>query len=193
MLDATTPPLRADARRNRHRLLAAAELVVARDGANASLEEIARQAGVGSATLHRHFSSRQAMLEELFHKRVDVLCGHAEQLASSADPMASLLEWLRAVGQYVTSTRGFAESMRPPDDISCSSTANSCFARTAAAGSQLLDRAHAAGVVRADVNIAELLTLINAISLVSGNGADSAATVDRLLLLAVYGIRRPGL
>ncbi len=145
-------------------------------------------AGVGSATLHRHFSSRQAMLQELFHHRMDTLCQHADELAASSEPGAALITWLREVGQYVASTRGLAASMRPAtggDD----ETTNSCYSMTAASGAVLLERARAAGEVRDDVSIDDLLSLVNAISLASEHDPDAAATVDRLLMLAVAGVR----
>lgn len=74
-------PLRADAQRNYDRILAAAGAAVAAHGTDASLEEIAREAGVGSATLHRHFPSRQALLEAVFRDRVETLCAKAADLA----------------------------------------------------------------------------------------------------------------
>lgn len=78
--------MRADARRNRDRILAAAGTAIAEHGAEASLEEIARHAGVGSATLHRHFPSRQALLEAVFRDRVEILCAKARDLAASPIP-----------------------------------------------------------------------------------------------------------
>ena len=96
---ALVKPKRADARRNFDQIVAAAEAEIARHGADASLEEIARRAGVGSATLHRHFPSRQALLEAVFHDRVEVLCVQARELAGHPDPGAALGEWLRAVAR----------------------------------------------------------------------------------------------
>ncbi len=187
-METSTAPRRADARRNRERLLAAAEQVVARDGAGASLEEIARLAGVGSATLHRHFSSRQAMLQELFHHRMDTLCLHATELAASDEAGTALITWLREVGQYIASTRGLAASMRA-DSGADDANVNGCYTMTASAGAVLLQRAQAAGEVRDDVTIDDLLSLVNAISQASEHDPDAPATVDRLLMLAVGGVR----
>src|SRR4051794_8503133 len=158
-------PMRADALRNRAAIVAAAEDEVARHGADASLEEIARRAGVGSATLHRHFPTRQALLEAVFHDRVEVLCAQARDLIGSPDAGPALAEWLRAVAVYGATTRGLARSLLeggrepgPPPD-------STCEAMLVDAGGELLRRAADAGAVRPQVSIIDLLTLINAISL----------------------------
>src|SRR5690606_14249556 len=93
MTNPKTAPQRSDWQRNHERLLAAAAALVARDGAQVSLEEIARDAGVGSATLHRHFPSRQALLEEVFRDTVERLRRRARELAAG-DPRTGLVTWL---------------------------------------------------------------------------------------------------
>ena len=87
-------PQRADARRNYARILAVAEEEVAAHGADASLEQIARTAGVGSATVRRHFPSRHALLEAVFRQQVDALAARARELAEPRDARAALLDWL---------------------------------------------------------------------------------------------------
>ena len=188
---AAETPMRADARRNRAAIVAAAEAEVARHGAEASLEEIARRAGVGSATLHRHFPSRQALLEAVFHDRVEVLCTRARDLTDSPDPEQALLEWLRAVAVYGATTRGLARSLLdggrepgPPD--------STCEAMLVGAGGQLLERATEAGAVRPQVSIMDLLTLVNAISLATEGSADAAGEAARLLDLTLEGVRPRG-
>ena len=83
--------MRADARRNRDRLVSVASEVVAEQGAEASLEEIARRAGVGSATLHRHFPSRLALLDAVFAERVTALCDHGDRPAGDPGPGEALM------------------------------------------------------------------------------------------------------
>jgi AcrR family transcriptional regulator len=179
-------PRRADAQRNYDQLVAAASAAFARDGADASLEEIARQAGVGSATLHRHFPSRQALLNAVFHDRVEVLCRQARELAGSAEPGPALTTWLRALGAYAASARGLASSLVP-------STGNVCHLMITEAGRELLDRARATGAVRPDVSIDDLLTLVTAISMAfEHRPGDSGSEADRLLVLAIDGIRPAG-
>ncbi|SDQ62977.1 TetR/AcrR family transcriptional regulator [Quadrisphaera sp. DSM 44207] len=194
MPGATTPrALRADARRNRERILAAAEAAFAQHGAEASLEEVARRAGVGSATLHRHFPSRVALLEAVFHDRVEVLCARARELARDCEPATALAAWLRALGAHASATRGLAASLLDgaraagPEE-----QGGTCHAMVSDAGGQLLEAARAAGAVRPDVSLDDLLALVNAISLVAERSADEGAAV-RLLDVAIDGMRaRPG-
>jgi AcrR family transcriptional regulator len=178
-------PGRADARRNYDQLVDAASTAFARDGADASLEEIARQAGVGSATLHRHFPSRQALLSAVFHDRVEALCRQARERAGSADPGPALTAWLRSVGACAATTRGLASSLLPAAD-------NTCHRMIEEAGDELLARARAAGTVRDDVSIGDLLTLVVAISMTVEHRPGAAGSeAERLLGLAIDGIRPP--
>jgi AcrR family transcriptional regulator len=176
-------PARSDARRNYDQLVAAASTAFARDGADASLEEIARQAGVGSATLHRHFPSRQALLNAVFHDRIELLCRQAHELAGGTDPGPALTDWLRSVGAYVATTRGLASSL-------VASVDNSCHRMMEEAGDALLTRARQAGAVRDEVSIGDLLTLVVAISMtVEHRPGDNGSEAERLLGLAIDGIR----
>ena len=189
--------MRADARRNRERILAAADTAVARDGAEVSLEEVARLAGVGSATLHRHFSSRRALLEAVFTDRVDALCARARELGSDPDPGAALVTWLRAVGAHAAANRGLGAALMPAGgegggesesegDPALGSTSH---ARITAAGEALLDRARRAGAVRPAATVDRLLTLVGAVALATERGG--AREADLLLELALEGVRPP--
>jgi AcrR family transcriptional regulator len=175
-------PTRADARRNYDQLVEAASAAFAREGADASLEEIARRAGVGSATLHRHFPSRQALLTAVFHDRVELLCEQARTLAAGSDPGPALTSWLRSVSAYVATTRGLASSLVPATD-------NACHHMMEEAGDELLTRAREAGAVRSEVSISDLLTLVVAISMTVEHRPSAAGTeAERLLTLALNGI-----
>ncbi|MFG1926014.1 TetR/AcrR family transcriptional regulator [Cryptosporangium sp. NPDC048952] len=175
--------MRADAQRNYDQILAAAEVEIARSGAGASLEEIARRAGVGSATLHRHFPSRQALLDAVFHDRIEAMCAQASAYAQADDAGAALAEWLRALAVYGATTRGLAASMLAGGMAVPSGSG--CEQMLADAGASLLMRAQVAGAVRAEVSIVDLLTLVNAVSLATENHPDTA---DRLTTLALSGI-----
>lgn len=179
------PPKRADARRNYERILAAADDEIARHGANASLEEIARRAGVGSATLHRHFPSRRALLEAVFHDRVEVLCARARDLAGAPDSGAALAGWLVAVAVFGATTRGLASAMLPGVEAAAD---GDCGPMLIAAGGELLRPAEAAGAVRPGVAIADVLTLINAISLAAERHPRPAEEATRLTELAIGGV-----
>ena len=178
-------PMRADARRNYHRLVAAASVVVGEAGAQASLEEIARQAGVGSATLHRHFPSRGMLLEAVFRDRVETLCARADELGAECEPASALFEWLRAVVAHAAANRGLGASLAGVHD---SDLGSSCHAMITAAGKRLLVRAQHAGAANAEATIGDVLQLVNAISLATEYLGDRAPQADRLLRLVVNGL-----
>ncbi|GII05692.1 TetR family transcriptional regulator [Planobispora takensis] len=180
--------MRADARRNYERILAAAADAVAEYGAEASLEEIARRAGVGSATLHRHFPSRQLLLEAVFRDKVEVLCATAGDLAADPDPAHALTSWLRAVAAHAVSNRGLAASLMRGVRDGDPALGATCHAMIVDAGTGLLVRARRAKAVRPDVSITDLLTLVNAICLAVEREPDGAARADRLLGLALAGV-----
>ena len=104
------PPKRADARRNYEQLIEAARGVFAEAGSNASLEEIARRAGVGIGTLYRHFPTRQALLEAVYVDEVEALSRSASELAG-LPPWDALAAWLRGYVSYATTKRALAEEM----------------------------------------------------------------------------------
>ncbi len=178
------PPMRADARRNRKRLVAAAAAAFTEHGAEASLDDIARRAGVGSGTLYRHFPTRQALLEAVYLDQVEALCAHAYELLATAPPGDALATWLRAVVDYATMKRGLSELMHSLDKES----ARFLWCRDAlrAAGGALLARAQQAGAVRSDVTIVDLLRLIMAISKATEPAPGGA---DRLLAVVLDGLR----
>jgi AcrR family transcriptional regulator len=181
-------PMRADARRNYHQILAAAEVEVARSGAEASLEEIARQAGVGSATLHRHFPSRQALLQAVFHDRIEAICAQARELAEAPDPGQALTDWLRAVTIYGANTRGLAKSLLTGVLDPAPPAPATCEAMLIEAAGELLSRAHETGAVRPEISIIDLLTLVNAVSLATEGTPDAGAEAARLVTIAINGI-----
>jgi AcrR family transcriptional regulator len=170
--------VRADARRNRDLLVSVASEVVAQQGAEASLEEIARRAGVGSATLHRHFPSRFALLDAVFAERVTVLCELAAELLAAPDASDALVRWLRELVRHAVHNRGLATSL-------AKGTGESCHAKILAAGAALVTRAQEAAVIRADVTAGELLRLANGVSLAA---EEDEQVADRLLTLAVTGL-----
>ncbi|MGW3280377.1 TetR/AcrR family transcriptional regulator [Nocardia rhamnosiphila] len=179
-------PLRADAQRNYERILATAEQVFAQQGAGASFEEITRRAGVGSATLHRRFSSRRALLEALFHSRVEALCARAGEHSLTQKPGAALIAWLGDLSQYASASRGLAAILLADHDPNPAQS-NSCTLKITAAADDLLTRAQHAGSVRSNISAEDLLALINAISLAAQDRADDLAA--RLLEIMIGGIR----
>ncbi|AXB42361.1 TetR/AcrR family transcriptional regulator [Amycolatopsis albispora] len=176
---------RADARRNYARILAVAEEEVAAHGAAASLEQIARTAGVGSATVRRHFPTRHALLEAVSHQRIEALSDRARELTGRGDSRDALLEWLGEVVAYSATARGLAAALAydVPDPVH----ENSCAAMLEAAAAPLLDRAVRDGAVPAEVTFTDLITLIVGIVLATEHRPDPAAA-DRLFRLAVAGL-----
>ncbi|MFD2797208.1 TetR/AcrR family transcriptional regulator [Promicromonospora vindobonensis] len=162
--------------------MSAASEAIARDGAEASLEAIARSAGVGSATLHRHFPSRWSLMEAVFAERIGCLFDRATELGAAPDALDGLTTWLREVAVYSTTTRGLAASLlNAPAEES-----ETCQSHLVAAGEPLRRRAVDAGAVRRDVTTADLLTLVNAISLAAQQSGPQEA--ERLVTMALEGV-----
>ncbi len=181
--------MRADAARNVQRLLAAAREAFAEHGSEASLDDIARRAGVGPGTLYRHFPNRGTLLEAVYLDGVRTLCAEGDRLLETEPPTEALIDWLRAFATYVTGKRGLAksllESVDNRDQIFRQS--HEMINRT---GTALLDRAKAAGAIRDDLELMDVIRLSNAIALAGEQSPDGAALSNRLLQLAVDGLRR---
>jgi AcrR family transcriptional regulator len=183
-------PRRADARQNYERILTAAKAAVADQGASASLEEIARSAGVGSATLHRHFPSRWALLQLVFEDRVRELCERAAQLANGDDPQQALHQWLMEFAEFGATTKGLARTIIASADEG-PARSESCEALLTAAGEQLFRKARQAGAIRSDVTTHEVLTLLSAISLAIEDSSTAREVARRLATIAIGGIYAP--
>jgi AcrR family transcriptional regulator len=177
---------RADARRNRDRLVAAASVVIAEAGAEASLEEIARRAGVGSATLHRHFSSRAELLEAVLRDRVQALCARAEDLLTAPSAGAALLSWLRDVVAHAATSRGLGPALTGYK----SDPGFSPHAMLREAAQQLLMRARDEGSVDPSVTVDDVLQLANGISLATESLPDPEQRADGLIALVADGLLR---
>ncbi|WP_047870808.1 TetR/AcrR family transcriptional regulator [Nocardiopsis sp. RV163] len=191
---AARKPLRADARRNYERIVAVAEEAFTAHGADASLEEIARRAGVGSATLHRHFPSRRRLLEVVFHDRVEALCARAREHSRASGPGPALFAWLRDLNAYAEASRGLAASLlRDGRDADLLERDDGCAAMITAAAGELLERARRARAVRPGVRAEDLVALVSAISLATEDHPD-CAQAGRLLDIAFAGVRpqKPG-
>ncbi|GAB3680227.1 TetR/AcrR family transcriptional regulator [Saccharopolyspora tripterygii] len=178
---------RADARRNYARILAVAEEEVAARGAEASLEQIARTAGVGSGTVRRHFPSRRAVLEAVSRKRIEALRVRAHELASEDDSREALLGWLHEVVDYCVTARGLAVALAY-DDGSGAAQDNACSALLEEAASPLLHRAAQDGAVTPGTTVGDLIALAVGIALATEHRRDPAAEAQRLLHLVVAGL-----
>jgi AcrR family transcriptional regulator len=179
---------RADARRNYARVLAVAEEEVAANGAGASLEQIARSAGVGSATVRRHFPTRRALLEAVSRTRIDALCVRARDLAGEDDSRDALVDWLGDVVAYCVSARGLAAALSYDDSGSDPAHGNACSAAIEEAAGPLLRRAVRDGAVAAGVTVEDLVTLAVGIALATEHHPEPGARADRLFRLTVAGL-----
>src|SRR5258707_6306679 len=147
---------RADAVRNRERVLKAAKIVFSTGGAEASLEAVARRAGVGIGTLYRHFPTREALFEAVYRREVEQLGELAEQLKNEAAPVDALRSWLRSNVEFVATKKGMSAALALAVQSSSELFAYSFDRLTKAVGS-LLDRAVAAGEIRSDISPEDLL------------------------------------
>jgi AcrR family transcriptional regulator len=177
-------PQRTDWQRNHERLVAVASTLIARDGAQVSLEKVAREAGVGSATLHRHFPSRRALLEEVFQDIVERLRRRAAEL-TGGDPRTGLVTWLEELTVCAANTRGLAAWLAAGEDDD-SSNGETCHVVMREATTVLVDRALSVAAVRPGLSPEDLLALAEAISLVT---EDDPQAARRLLRLALDGVR----
>jgi AcrR family transcriptional regulator len=177
-------PQRADARRNYQRLLATARTAFAERGPEASLDDIARRAGVGSGTLYRHFPTRQALLEAVYRDQVEELCAQADELLGSRPPGEALGAWLRGVASHVATKRGLADVIGKDSEVFLY-----CRGRIRDAGGRLLSRAQQSGEVRADANLDDLFKLIHGISVATEQAPDGTDQADRLVALVMDGLR----
>src|ERR1700681_3869039 len=147
---------RADAVRNRERVLEAAKTVFSAGGAEASLEAVARRAGVGIGTLYRHFPTREALFEAVYRREVDQLGDLAEQLKNDAAPVDALRRWLRSNVEFVATKKGMVAALALAA-YGKSELYAFTFDRLTKAVGTLLDRAVAAGEIRADTSPEDLL------------------------------------
>ena len=155
--------MRADARKNYDHLLAVARDVVTERGADASLRDIARRAGVGLGTLYRHFPRREALLDALLRASFDELTVRAGELEKSGLTDDALLSWLREAVAVAHNYSGAIASMVAAIGDPQSALHASCMAMHGA-GAHLLARAQDQGVVRADIDGADLFALLGALA-----------------------------
>jgi AcrR family transcriptional regulator len=179
-----SPVRRADAERNRTKILAAARSAFAEADAEVSMAEISRRAGVGMATLYRNFPGRQDLLEALYTDEVDAVCQAAETIDET--PGAALVAWLRRFFAFITSKRHIAAELLKQTDASDALFKNS-RTRVMTAGRPLLAAAQHAGEVRDDLTLEQILDMIVAIATIHGDTGYTGAILEA----ALDGLRPP--
>jgi len=148
--------LRADARRNRDKLIGVAATAFAEKGVETSLEDIARQAGVGIGTLYRHFPTREHLVEVVYRRELESLAAAARELAEKHPPDVALEEWMRRFVSYIATKRGMSNSLRILMTSNSSLFAEG-FGNMRGALEGLLKTASEQGYVRTDMDTADLM------------------------------------
>lgn len=180
-------PLRADAQRNRDKLIEVAGLAFAEHGINTSLEEIAQRAQVGIGTLYRHFPTREHLVEVVYGREVEALCQAADDLSRKHPPDVALAQWMQRFVDYIAAKRGMAESLK------LLLASNSEFFAEASgkiptALQKLIDAAIAQGSIRPDIDSSDVMYALSGIY--SGpNTPDWRDRSRRLVALLMDGLR----
>jgi AcrR family transcriptional regulator len=176
---------RADAERNREKILAAARAAFADPDADVSMAEISRRAEVGMATLYRNFPGRRELLEALYAQRIGALCDAAEMIDGET-PGAVLTTWLRHFFDFVTSKRAIAAELLERSDGS-NPLLGEGRARVLAAGRPLLEAAQRANEVRIDLTLEQITDMVVAIAKIHGD----SRYLEPILEAALDGLRPP--
>jgi AcrR family transcriptional regulator len=175
-------PKRADALRNYEKLLTAARAAFTEEGRAASLEDIARRAGVGIGTLYRHFPTRADLVQAIYVDEVEALSRSAAEL-SALEPWEALEAWLHRFVGYIATKQALADELFTVAERDA--VFAGCRALLYGAGRPLLERAQEAGVVRADVNIDEVIRLVGGIAKIPAEPAE----IQHVLAVALDGLR----
>ncbi|MFA1239013.1 TetR/AcrR family transcriptional regulator [Serratia odorifera] len=177
------PVLRVDAQQNRERILAAADALFLERGAGASLEEVARRAGVGIGTLYRRFATREELLAATYNARLLTLAEASRARDAEHDPVSALRAYLEGLVINTTRYRGLALSL----DTVLQSGTPGCDATTEE-GQRLLHCGQQAGIIRPDVTFDDLVFVVTASSLAAEQDEALAARVSHLVDLFLNGI-----
>ncbi|MEV2240187.1 TetR family transcriptional regulator [Micromonospora sp. NPDC049891] len=187
MPEQASRPLRADALRNRQRLLEAAVRAFSQAGAEVTLEQIARDAGVGIGTLYRHFPTREALVEAAYRNELERLCDSAAELLERLPPEAATRAWMDHFIDYLATKREMADALRLVIAAGTNPFAQSRD-RLLAAVARLLTAGVAAGTIRSDVDPGDVLVGLNGVSLATG-AREQRDQAQRLLDLLMDGLR----
>ncbi|MFE2179943.1 TetR/AcrR family transcriptional regulator [Streptomyces sp. NPDC059455] len=179
-------PLRADAQRNREKILSAAVRVFAEEGLDAHLERIAKEAGVGTGTLYRNFPTRELLIEAAYRNELARLCDAAPELLAALPPREALRVWLARFMDYANAKLGMADALRGVVASGVNPYARS-HEMIQDALSRLMDAAVTAGVIRSDVSATDMFAALTGIALASGK-PEQREQADRLLGLTLDGL-----
>lgn len=179
--------MRADARRNREKLVAVAEEAFAEHGAGASLDDIAKRAGVGPGTLYRHFPTREALQEAVYRGAIEELAARGAALAATLEPGPALEAWVRMVVEHMGARRDLATALTESRGKRSEVFVDS-HRLMHSTGERLVEGAKAANAVRADLDHRDLLWMAHGAAQ-AGEGDDGPQRVERLLSVLLAGMR----
>jgi AcrR family transcriptional regulator len=181
--------LRADAERNRARLLDAARAAFASGSTTVALEQIARDSGVGIGTLYRHFPTREALVEALYRQELDDLCASAADLLAAHSPERALRAWMDRFAGYVVAKREMAAALRASYAAGTVSVSQA-RSQLADAMRTILDAGVAAGTLRDDVRPEDIVaTIVGMFAATSLDGGHEQ--LERMFDLLMNAVRRP--
>ena len=179
---------RADALRNRVRVLEAAKHAFTRHGANASLDEIAKDAGVGAGTLYRHFPTRDALIEAVYRTEVEKLAAAEGKFAASLPPLEALRAWMLLFVDYIEAKHIIAPALNTYAG-GASKLYESSRAQVSGAIDALVKRAIQSGDIRKDIEPFDLLRALIGVSSSMGSGPDWPQSAKRLVDILITGSR----
>jgi AcrR family transcriptional regulator len=181
-------PLRRDAERNRQRILAAAAELLSERGLDATLDDVARAAGVGVGTVYRRFPDKESLIEELFRDRIDAMVKLAEQALTEPDPWQALVSYLEMASEMMAANTGLRQLLM----FATYGKDRVCYARDQMRPvvSKLVERAQASGDLRADFDASDM----KLITYMLASAADYAASTKpevwrRYLAMLIDGLR----
>ena len=178
---------RSDAQRNRERILEVAKAAFTRHGADTSLEEIAKQAGVGVGTLYRHFPTRDALIEAVYRSEVEKLAAAARRFGPTIPPIDALRAWMQLLVDYIAAKHIIAPAL---NSVAGGPSRLYADSRSLIQGAleELVKRAKKSGQVRRDIDASDLLRAVIGVSYV-GSGGDWQQSARRLVDILIAGSR----
>jgi AcrR family transcriptional regulator len=184
MSEKTQKPARADARENRERLIAVAREALL-ESPDASLNSIAKQAGVGAGTLYRHFPNREALIFAVYKDDVENVCAQAPALLAERPPVEALRAWFELLSDAIRTKHGLGEALRSPE---AEKAIAESYAPVHAAIGELLGAGEAAGDLKAALDPGDVLLLMSFLWRTADDAA-GRAQAERTLDLVLAGLR----
>ncbi|HEY2038128.1 MAG TPA: TetR/AcrR family transcriptional regulator [Edaphobacter sp.] len=185
--EASSRKPRADALRNRERILHVAREAFTKNGANVSLDDVAKQAGVGPGTLYRHFPTREALLEAVYRTEVEKLAAAEKEFATTMPPVEALREWMRLFVDYMATKQIIVPALNTIVGCSPKSLENTGdLIRSAIDG--LVKRAVESGEIRGDLDPLDLLRALAGVSNIAA-GPNWPESAKRLVDILILGSR----